>query len=118
MPLSQHLCCHPEVTFLVNITLGWGLLMRAEDGEKGEGRRDSWSPTGLHSHTGPDLCLVPTGTARFGGSGPPSLLVPQCELRGAGPERSGLPWTHSCGPDLSPWVPAGLDSEPRLAPAP
>lgn len=69
-PLCQHLCCRPEVTFLVNITLGWGLLMRAEDGEKGEGRRDTRLPTGLHSHTCPDLPGA-HGTARTGGGTPP-----------------------------------------------
>ena len=117
-PLSQHLCCRPEVTFLVNITLGWGLLMKAEDGEKGEGRKDTWSLAGLHSHTGPDLPGAPWDSTLWGSGPPPSPLVPQCELGGAGPERSGLPWTHPCGPDLSPWVPPGLDSEPRSAPAP
>lgn len=73
-PLSQHLCCRPEVTFLVNITLGWGLLMKAEDGEKGEGRKDTWSLAGLHSHTGPDLPGAPWDSTLWG-SGPPPLTA-------------------------------------------
>ena len=58
-------------------------------------------------------CLVPMGQHALGAVAPPSPLVPQCKLGGA-----ALPWTHPCGPDLSPWAPPGLDSEPRLAPAP